>query len=302
MFKLDNDTSAYITPINATHIKTTVLVHRQKENGKSTAIIAMPFFEGQHCHNNKNSRSNSPFQTWRVLLDSGSDGDLVFQQKGAKSNTSIPYIYQRDVVQEWRTAHGIFRTVKKGDLEITFPEYSRSKRFQISPDVVEYEEGEKPAFDLILGTDTMEKLGVVLDFKDTCITIDEIALPMRSLKNIQTENSRYKIWQSTNYVEPVVTEEATRRVIEILDAKYEKADLPKIVETECTHLTRNQRVMLLQLLQEFEGLFDGTLGDWKTSPVHLELKEGIKPYHGKAYPVPHIHKPVLRKKWIDWNI
>jgi len=32
--------------------------------------------------------------------------------------------------------------------------------------------------------------------------------------------------------------------------------------------------MLLEALQEFEDLFDGTLGDWKTKPAHFELKSG----------------------------
>ena len=47
---------------------------------------------------------------------------------------------------------------------------------------------------------------------------------------------------------------------------------------------------------EFEDLFDGTLGDWKTEPVSFELKEGAKPYHGKPYPVPRIHKHTTRKE------
>ena len=50
------------------------------------------------------------------------------------------------------------------------------------------------------------------------------------------------------------------------------------------------------MLQEFEELFDGTLGTWQTPPVHLKLKEGATPYHGKAFPVPHIHKETLKKE------
>jgi hypothetical protein len=40
--------------------------------------------------------------------------------------------------------------------------------------------------------------------------------------------------------------------------------------------------MLLELLTEYEPLFDGTLGAWKTIPVSFELKEGAIPYHGRA--------------------
>eukprot|EP00804_Cyclotella_cryptica_P000766 CCRYP_001026-RA/>CCRYP_001026-RA protein AED:0.47 eAED:0.61 QI:0/0/0/1/0/0/3/0/178 len=43
-------------------------------------------------------------------------------------------------------------------------------------------------------------------------------------------------------------------------------------------------------------LFDGTLGDWNTEPVSFELKEGAKPYHGRAYPVPHSVKETLMKE------
>ena len=73
--------------------------------------------------------------------------------------------------------------------------------------------------------------------------------------------------------------EATKRLIQILDAKYEKADLRAITEN-CTHLSDPDKQKLLELLQEFEELFDGTMGDWDCEPVSLQLREGAKPYHG----------------------
>ncbi len=38
------------------------------------------------------------------------------------------------------------------------------------------------------------------------------------------------------------------------------------------------------------------LGDWKLPPVTFELKEGAKPYHGRPYPIPKIHKATLMKE------
>jgi hypothetical protein len=38
------------------------------------------------------------------------------------------------------------------------------------------------------------------------------------------------------------------------------------------------------------------LGDWKLLPVSFELKEGAKPYHGRPYPIPKIHKAPLMKE------
>jgi len=57
----------------------------------------------------------------------------------------------------------------------------------ITLDIVEFEDDDKaPMFDLIIGTETMQRLGFVLDFKTKLITIDEIILPMKRLKNLQS--------------------------------------------------------------------------------------------------------------------
>ncbi len=96
--------------------------------------------------------------------------------------------------------------------------------------------------------------------------------------------------------ESISTRSKTKRMVEILDAKYEKADLPAIIKENCSHLTASNREKLLSVLLRFESLFDGTLGDWKLPPVSFESKEGMKPYHGRPYPIPHKHKAFLIKK------
>ncbi len=85
-----------------------------------------------------------------------------------------------------------------------------------------------------------------------------------------------------------------------LDTKYEKVDLPAIIRENCSHLQASDREKLLSVLLKFESLFGGTLGDWKLPPVSFELKEGMKPYHGRPYPIMHKHKAVLMKeiKWL----
>ena len=96
--------------------------------------------------------------------------------------------------------------------------------------------------------------------------------------------------------EPVATREQTERTTKNLDAKYEKADLPAIVAENCKHLTARQQQALLKLFQDFEILFDGSLGDWKTKPVGFQLKKDGKPFHGRAFPVPCIHLKTLKKE------
>jgi hypothetical protein len=78
--------------------------------------------------------------------------------------------------------------------------------------------------------------------------------------------------------EPESTKELTNRAVKFLDAKYEKADLPEIVETQCRRLDAHQRKELLDLLLEFKDLFDGTLLDMAEQSLHsylMYLCEGI---------------------------
>ena len=49
-------------------------------------------------------------------------------------------------------------------------------------------------------------------------------------------------------------------MVQILDAKYEKEDLPKLVKDNCAHLDSSQQEDLLALLNKYDALFDGTLG------------------------------------------
>ena len=84
---------------------------------------------------------------------------------------------------------------------------------------------------------------------------------------------------------PVSTKDGTKRVIEILDAKYDKADLPAIIRDNCSHLTPSHRESLLSLLLKYDMLFDGTLGNWIRPTISMKLKEGAKPYHGRPCPI-----------------
>ena len=60
--------------------------------------------------------------------------------------------------------------------------------------------------------------------------------------------------------------------------------------------TTVEQKQLLEVLTWFEDLFDGTLGDWNTEPVSFDLKEGSKPYHGRAYPIAQKHNTAVKKE------
>ena len=104
----------------------------------------------------------------QVLLDSGSNGDLMFHEKG--TTKSYPYL-TRQTPMSWRTSNGIFHTKGKGSFQVNFFEYSKSKFVTLQPEIVEFETSNKPDFDLIIGTNTMEAIGIILNFVYKVITI-----------------------------------------------------------------------------------------------------------------------------------
>ncbi len=68
------------------------------------------------------------------------------------------------------------------------------------------------------------------------------------------------------------------------------------MKDNCSHLEPSQQEKLLSLLLNYESLFDGTLDDWNRPPISVKMKEGAKPYHGRPYPIPQIHKATLMKE------
>ncbi len=71
----------------------------------------------------------------RVLLDTGSSGDLLLIKKG--SQKYIPTV-KSAVPQSWGTSNGTFQTKKVGTIDISFMEYSASKSVCLTPDIEEY--------------------------------------------------------------------------------------------------------------------------------------------------------------------
>ncbi len=102
--------------------------------------------DGYHCnHSNKHYKQ----KLVRVLLDSCSDGDLVFVSK--VKPMLLPYL-KRLFPKSWNTSNGIFQTKRKARIELNIFEHYDSKRFYSEPDVVKYDKDSKPQYDLILGT------------------------------------------------------------------------------------------------------------------------------------------------------
>ncbi len=112
-----------------------------KQEGRVTAVVAKARYhratENQAKQRFKHSARSRPSNTIiKVLLDSGSDGDLMFHEKGMPLN--FPYL-TRPVSNSWHTSNGIFLTKGRGKVSLKFFEYSNSKEFLVTPDIVKYD-------------------------------------------------------------------------------------------------------------------------------------------------------------------
>ena len=85
-----------------------------------------------------------------------------------------------------------------------------------------------PVYDRIIGVETIASLGCILDFQNEEITLDSTTLPMRPLRSFMDQKKLNSIFQK--FEEPSITKALNDRTVKILDAKYEKADLPRVVE------------------------------------------------------------------------
>jgi hypothetical protein len=150
--------------------------------GRTTAVIAVMRGNPKDGYTCQRSNKHCKQKIVRVLLDSGSDGDLIFVNKDKPM--LLPYS-KRLVPQLWNTLNGFFQTWRKIWVELNFFEYSDSQMYHVEPNVVEYNKDSKPQYDLILGTVTIKEFSIILNFRDKMITIDEIILPMRNINNLQ---------------------------------------------------------------------------------------------------------------------
>jgi hypothetical protein len=162
--------------------KNSITANKDPPEGRTTAIVAV--MRGSPKHSRHLQRSNKHYKQKlvRVLLDSGSNGDLIFVDK----DKPMPLPSSKRLVpQSWNTLNGRFQTKQKAEIELNLFEYSDSKRYLAAPDIVEYNKINKPRYDIILGVKTMKKYGIILDFKDKMIAVDEVKLPMQNINYLQ---------------------------------------------------------------------------------------------------------------------
>jgi hypothetical protein len=76
-------------------------------------VVAVAKYSQTHPHKTSNKATKE--KLIQVLLDSGSDGDLLFHEKGRPKHFSY---LTRQVPCSWYTSNGVFQTKGRGKLPI----------------------------------------------------------------------------------------------------------------------------------------------------------------------------------------
>jgi hypothetical protein len=104
--------------------KISILPKKDPPEGKTTAIVAVMRGRPKNSHHRPSSNKHYKQKLVWVLLDSGSDSDLVFIDK---DKPMLLPSSKRLVPQSWNTLNGMFQTKCKAEIELNFFEYSDSK-------------------------------------------------------------------------------------------------------------------------------------------------------------------------------
>jgi hypothetical protein len=88
--------------------------------------------------------------------------------------------------------------------------------------------------------------------------------------------------------EPQTLSDEYSQATKFLGAEYKHvpANFDDVIKT-CKNLHVEKQHQLKRLLQKYEHLFDGTLGEFHMEPISLQLMDpNCKPIHARAYTVP----------------
>ena len=108
---------------------------------------------------------------WRVLFDSGSDGDIIFLKISERHTIDV---HNRVHPHTLRTSSGTFETNKVGNINPTLPKFSNSKTMSLISNIHCIEEREpSPVYDLIIGLETLVNWKAILNVRGKTLTIDQ---------------------------------------------------------------------------------------------------------------------------------
>ena len=107
----------------------------------------------------------------KALLDTSSEGTILF--KGLCKHLCL----HDETKQSWTTAAGKFMTNGRCTIQFKLPELSKTKIVEFKVHLT----NQNSKYDLIIGQDLLESLGIDISFSNMTIQWDQISIPMKSI-------------------------------------------------------------------------------------------------------------------------
>jgi hypothetical protein len=120
--------------------KNSILPKKDPPEGKTTAIVAVMRGKPKHGHHRQCSNNHYKQKLVQVLLDSGSDGDLVLKGKDKPMLLSS----SKGWFHSWNASNGMYQTKCKAEIKLKFFEYFNSKKVPSELDIVKHDKNNKP--------------------------------------------------------------------------------------------------------------------------------------------------------------
>jgi hypothetical protein len=137
------------------------------------------------------------------------------------------------------------------------------------------------------GRDLLGELGIIINFNDHTVTWDTDTIPMKDRDTeFYHKQALIEVYMKAHELQTLRDEYS--RTTKILDAEYKPASLDDVIKT-CENLHEEEQHQLKTLLQKYEHLFDGKLGEFNLETVSIILPlmdPNCKPIHARAYTVP----------------
>jgi Reverse transcriptase (RNA-dependent DNA polymerase) len=224
----------------------------------------------------------------RVLFDSGSDKTLLKQsalppginpslgKKRKVIGVAASSIMDREVLIE----------------NMTLPEFLSTQRVSgpIRAFVMNNNESQ---YDLIIGMDVMQILGIDIHNSTKTIVWDTLRVPFKPEDYFKGAFPHSLIDAMMGSPDPADTDGYKSKTIK--SSSYEQHD-PHVVAQQQKHLTPSQRQDLAVLLSNYPKLFSGKLGRYPHRKVHLELRKDAQPARCRPHPVPKHHQKVFKEE------
>jgi hypothetical protein len=161
----------------------------------------------------------------RALLDTGTSSTLLLRDFVKKGRASS---YKGKQVT-WKTMGGNFNTQRRALVDFKFPELDSNKKLTWICHMDDKTKSTEAAYDMIIGMDSMTKIGIHVDTDSKRVRWGEESTPLKNRGDMQDVQFMELLFHMSQ--ETPLLQEAEARQKRILDADYSQVDIDDYVDT-----------------------------------------------------------------------